>query len=193
MAMQYVPKKEPAGRRAEESRIVTLYERWGLAVYRRALGLLGDPDEALDVTQEAFISLFQRLARVENDAAAFGLLYQTATFQAIDRVRRQSRWSSCLAQPTLSAHAREAQEAHEKEARQVEAAQDLALLTRGESSRALKAALLHFVGGYTLEEVGEKLALSGRTVGRMLERLSERARKRGARLGGARTGRPPSS
>jgi len=166
-----------------EARVVALYRRWGISVYRRALRLLGDPEEALDVTQESFLSLFQRLGRVENEAAALGLLYQTATFQAVDRLRRQSRWSSRLARFMRPVSDEEDEEAHEREMRQVEAALDLALLTRGESSKALEAALLHFVEGYTLVEVGERLTVSGRTVERMLERLRERVRKRGARLG----------
>lgn len=68
----------------------------------------------------------------------------------------------------------------------MEAAQELALLAQGASPEVLTAALLHFVGGYTLEEVGEKLGVSGKTVRRMLERLRERARRRGAPLGGWR-------
>lgn len=168
----------------EASRVAALYGRWGASVYRRALGLLGDTEEALDVTQEAFISLVQRLERVGDENAALGLLYQVATFQAIDRLRRQSRWGSRQERLMSPMHAGEDEEAHEREARQVEAARELALLTRGECPEALMAARLHFVGGYTLEEVGARLEVSGRTVARMLERLSERARKRGARLGG---------
>lgn len=170
------PEEDP---RAKELRAAALYLRWRLPIYRRALRLLGDPDEALDVTQESFLCLFQRLARVEDEGEAFGLLYQAASFQAISRMRRKTRWSLRLAllRPLAEDKGQEA------EAQQVESALEWALVTRGASSEELTAALLHFVAGYTLEEVGEELMLSSRTVGRMLGRLRQRVHKRGGRLG----------
>jgi len=101
-----------------------------------------------------------------------GLLFQVATFQAIDRLRRQARWDTRLAWLMSPLLEEEVEEAHELEAWQVEAARELALLPQGECPEVLAAARLHFLGSYTLE-------VSGRTVARMLGLLSGRARKRG--------------
>jgi DNA-binding transcriptional regulator LsrR (DeoR family) len=64
----------------------------------------------------------------------------------------------------------------------VDAAHDLIQLTRGESTQAVAAAWLYHVDGNTTEEVAQALNLSRKTVGKLLARFSERARKRAARL-----------
>jgi RNA polymerase sigma-70 factor (ECF subfamily) len=138
----------------------------------------------MDVTQDSFVALAQQLGRVQGDSEAFALVYSIATNQAIDRLRRNTRWSGATAHGGEDEAIDEAP--CEAGVRRIEAAMELALLTRGESPRALTAALLHFVEGCTLTEVGEALELSPKTAGRLLERFTARARKRSVRFGGER-------
>jgi RNA polymerase sigma factor (sigma-70 family) len=173
---------------ADSALVADLYRRFAPAVHRRALSLLRDPQEALDVTQETFLAYMKSHARLRGEASPFTVLYQIATYQSVDRLRRRARWSGRLT--NLSLHEDEEHEssrleaatAHTGNTDRVEAAQDLALLTTGEKEDTLTAALLYFVEGYTTEEIAQILDLSRKTVGKMLAQFAERAQKRHARL-----------
>jgi RNA polymerase sigma factor (sigma-70 family) len=168
----------PDGMLPAAPHLTELYRRFGPTVYRRALALLHNPEEALDVTQDAFVALVERFDRVGSSAEAFALLYQIATYQAIGRVRRSGRWAAHV----VHLEAAGADSGQEQTLARFEAAQDLSVLTRGESPRALRAAKLHFAEGHSVTEVGTALALSRKTVSQLLERFVVRARKRNARL-----------
>ncbi|MCE9667059.1 sigma-70 family RNA polymerase sigma factor [Myxococcus stipitatus] len=165
--------------------MVELYRRHCGLAYRRALRLLRNADEARDVTQDAFVSLMARWEQLDTPGETASLLYEVATCLAIDRIRSQRKRAHL--QMPLRANAAAAfpwelatQEGHAR----VDAARDLAVLTRGESPRALSIAVLHFVEGRSMTEVGEALSLSPKTVRRMLTRFVNRARKRCSRLDG---------
>ncbi|WP_164017154.1 RNA polymerase sigma factor [Pyxidicoccus trucidator] len=160
--------------------IAGLYRRFGGGVYRRAMFLLKDADDARDVTQDTFVALVEQLAPMRSPRESASLLYQMATSLAIDRLRHRARWFGPEGKPEPEAHPVESSQ--EGGARRIEAAKDLSLLTRGECPRTLQVAVLHFVEGQTLTEVGEGLDLSRKTVHRLLERFVSRARKRSTRL-----------
>lgn len=186
------PVREGQGRSvACSSTAAEPYSRFGYPVYRRALSLLREPQEALDVTQEVFLELVKTPALLEREAGVLPLLYQMVTHRALDRLRHRARWCG-----VLSLEGPPAEPCSEEDARadgfsptgsgglgRVEAAQDLALLTRGESSQTLTIAALYHVEGYTAREIALTLDVSTKTVSRALERFSVRARKRAARLG----------
>lgn len=174
----------------ESDDVEALYRRFGPAVHRRAHSLLGDEHEAMDVTQETFLAYPRQKEQLRGEAAPFTVLYQIATYRAVDRLRRRARWSGVLEMAELPDEentdnvpaAAVASLADDGGTRRVEAAQDLALLTQGEKPDVLTAALLYFVEGYTTEEVAQTMDLSRKTVGKMLAQFAERARKRRARL-----------
>ncbi len=58
--------------------------------FRAAFRILANRDEALDVTQEAFLALHQNAAAVPGDAVAPWLV-RVATNRSLDRVRRRKR------------------------------------------------------------------------------------------------------
>jgi RNA polymerase sigma factor (sigma-70 family) len=167
-----------------EDHLGGLYRRYSPAVYRRALGILQDKEEAWDVTQDTFLDYMRGEASLRGEASPFTLLYQIATFKAVDRLRRRSRWTGMLS--LLSPPESEDDEPPPPSSggglARVEAMKDLALLTAGESPQTLTAASLYFVEGHTLEEVAQVLELSTRTVSKLLRQFAERARKRSARL-----------
>ncbi len=167
--------------------IADLYRRYGPAVHRRIRSLVHDDQEALDLTQETFLAFMKAERSLRGEAAPFTILYQIATFKAVDRLRHQSRWSGKLRPLQVqddedSRPMEEAAGGQEGEASRVEAARDLALLTEGEEPRVLTAAMLYFVEGYTTEEVGQSLDLSRKTVGKLLAQFAERAKARSQRL-----------
>ena len=166
----------------EQQALADLYRRFGPALHRRALGLLHDEQEALDVTQETFLAFMTARGSLRGEASPFTVLYQIATFKAVDRLRRRSRWAGVLGDLSYDELSDGSAPCRDSDARRVEAARDLALLTRGEKPQALTAALLYFVEGYTTEEVGQTLDLSRKTVGKLLAGFARRARDRSKRM-----------
>jgi RNA polymerase sigma factor (sigma-70 family) len=164
-----------------------LYRRHAPAVYRRALGLLRDEQEAADVTQETFIAWLKGADRLRGEAQPFTVLYQMATYQAVDRLRKKARWHAVVRPQEVPADGEGEFElpdpaAPGDDAARVDAAQDLALLTQGEDQQTLTAASLYYVEGCTTEEVAEVLDVSRKTVGRLLAQFATRAKKRAERL-----------
>lgn len=165
----------------------SLYRRFGPLVYRRCVKLLGNEAEAQDCLQDTFIGYLRLKSRGE--AQPLTVLFRIATFQALDRVRRRARWFGRVARVAV----REGEEDATLEAQanawgrqcgvvsdleRSELLQDLAMLTRGEDEETLAAATMHWVEGYTLEEVASSLGMTRKTVAARLNRLTERAQKR---------------
>ncbi len=172
---------------ASSDELTELYRRFAPAVFRRARSLLGgDEHEANDVVQEVFFAYVKNQSRLRGEAAPFTVLYQMATYQAVDRLRRAARWSGRLTSLSVDEDAEgpalQVPSADDGAAR-LEAARDLALLTEGEDEQTLTCALLYFVEAYTTEEIAQSLGISRKTVGRALAAFSTRAQKRAARFG----------
>jgi RNA polymerase sigma-70 factor (ECF subfamily) len=164
-----------------------LYRRFAPGVYRRALAILEDAEEAHDVKQETFLGYMRGEASLRGDASAFTVLYQIATYKAVDRLRRRARWSGALSSLDVPEDNGAGPQgpwllAHEGGLNRVEAARDLALLTEDESPLTLTAAFLYFVEGNSLNAVGGVLSMERHQVSRLLRQFAERARKRSARF-----------
>jgi len=172
---------------AGESLLDALYRRFGPAINRRARAMLRDDEEAFDVTQDTFLAYMRSEHSLRREASPFTVLYQIATHKAVDRLRRNSRWSGVLGSFDISedeapARSGEGTGSHEGGMARVEALRDLSLLTDGEPTQTLTAAVLSFVEGYSMQEIGEVLGLDRKEVSDLLHQFAERARKRSARL-----------
>jgi len=66
-------------------------ERHHLRLYRLALGYLRNPEDALDVVQEAFVKAFQNASRWDGSVEAGPWLSRVAVNLSIDRWRRNKR------------------------------------------------------------------------------------------------------
>lgn len=156
-------------------------------MFRRARSLLaGNEQDASDVVQEVFLAYVKNEARLRGEAAPFTVLYQMATYQAVDRLRRAARWSGRLTSLSVDEDAEGPAlqvPSPDDAAARLEAARDLALLTEGEDEQTLTCALLYFVEAYTTEEIAQSLGISRKTVGRALAAFSSRAQKRATRFG----------
>lgn len=149
--------------------------------------MLRNEDEAFDVTQDTFLAYMRGGSSLRGEASPFTILYQIATFKAVDRMRRNSRWSGMLGPLEVQEDTEPTRpgtwaSAHEGGMDRVEALRDLALLTEGESPQTLTAAVLYFVEGHTMQEVGQVLGLDRKTVSELLHAFAERARKRSTRF-----------
>ena len=65
-----------------------LVDRHGPRAYRVALGLLGNKQDAEDVTQEAFVAAWRQLPSFRGDASYPTWLFQIVTRRALNRVTR---------------------------------------------------------------------------------------------------------
>jgi RNA polymerase sigma factor (sigma-70 family) len=144
------------------------------------------------VTQDTFLAYMRGQASLRGGASPFTVLYQIATHKAVDRLRRNSRWSGVLgsldiAEDEVPARLGTWAATDEGGMTRIEALRDLALLTAGEKSETLTAAVLYFVEGYTMEEVAKTLDLSRKTVSELLQGFAGRARERSARLNRGRS------
>ena len=67
------------------SELVAAHQR---TVFNLALHLLGDPDEALDVSQEVFLRVFRTLSRFRGQSALRTWIYRIV----VNQVRNRQRW-----------------------------------------------------------------------------------------------------
>lgn len=70
-----------------------LVERYQRKVYAVANGMVKDREEALDITQEAFIKVHRSLDRFKGDSSFYTWLYRITRNLAIDRLRSRKNES----------------------------------------------------------------------------------------------------
>jgi RNA polymerase sigma-70 factor (ECF subfamily) len=80
-----------AARRGDREAFRTLFERYNRRAYALALGVVRQPDDALDVVQEAFIKAHKHLDRFEGTSSFYTWLYRIVMNLAIDQLRKQKR------------------------------------------------------------------------------------------------------
>lgn len=143
-----------------------LMERYEQRVYHQALRLVGNPEDAADVTQEVFFKAWRGLPRFQGDSAFSTWLYRLANNAAIDLLRREKkrRGDAALDDPAVPALSPDPsptpQQALEaKELRQA-VADGLARLS-GEHRRVL---VLRELNGLSYEQIGQILGLPAGTV-----------------------------
>ncbi len=168
-----------------EAQVAELYTRYGHAIFVRCLKLVGNEDEARDLTQETFFQFFRSRGRFEGRSSAFTFLYRIATNVSVDRLRRRKTAgdqlsTSVLAETPGSAVAREAERkmASERDPATFDTLGTLARLTSGLDDETLTIAVMSHVDGLTQDEIAEALDLSRRTIGKKLKRFLQHTRER---------------
>jgi RNA polymerase sigma-70 factor, ECF subfamily len=66
-----------------------LVERYQRKVYSVALGMLKDKEEALDISQEAFVKVYKYLDHFKGDSSFYTWLYRITTNLCIDVIRKR--------------------------------------------------------------------------------------------------------
>src|SRR5438105_3587797 len=78
-------------RRGDAQAFRSLVERYQRRVYQLALGMVKDPDEAMDITQETFVRVHRYLPSFKGDSSFFTWTYRIATNLCLDSARRRGR------------------------------------------------------------------------------------------------------
>src|SRR6187549_444760 len=68
-----------------------LFERYERKVYAVAYGFLRNPEDALDVVQDAFIKVYRYLPNFEGQSSFYTWLYRIVANLCIDHLRRSGR------------------------------------------------------------------------------------------------------
>ncbi len=83
-----------AARRGDGTAFRELLERYKRRAFGVALGIVGDPDEAEDVVQEAFVKAYYKLPDFRFGSNFYTWFYRLLVNQAIDRWRKAARRSA---------------------------------------------------------------------------------------------------
>lgn len=158
----------------DEAAIAELYRRYGHAVYRRALSLLGHPEDAREIMQESFCQLVRGQERFEGRSTSFTYLYRIATNLSIDALRRRKTRGEPVSVEDRNLQSEPAATAQ----RALTAASELAELTVGLDDETLTVAVMAHVDGLTQDEIAEALDSSRRTIGKRLKHFAEHVRAR---------------
>jgi len=87
VALEATLEAEPAGPSAE---LAAFFEQYKRRAYQFAFQMVGDPDDALELTQEAFLRLHRHWSRRDPSQPAAPWLYAVLRNLAIDLMRRRA-------------------------------------------------------------------------------------------------------
>ena len=80
-----------SAKRGDRAAFQTLFERYHRRAYALAVGVVRNPDDALDVVQDAFIKAHKYLDNFEGNASFYTWLYRIVMNLAIDHLRKHRR------------------------------------------------------------------------------------------------------
>ncbi|MEO6876535.1 MAG: sigma-70 family RNA polymerase sigma factor [Opitutaceae bacterium] len=147
--------------RSDREAFAQLYDRFSRPLFATALRILSNTAEAEDIVQDVFLALWEKATTFEPArGSAFAWAVTLTRNRAIDRVRMRKRRSELLAETT-------AEDAGTQPAGAgLQAGDELASKEQAGAVRAAVAALpleqqkaveLAFFGGFTQQEIAEKL------------------------------------
>lgn len=155
--------------------VEAFYTRYGPMVLRRCRKLLSEEQAAFDATQEVFLKVLLGRGRLTGEYPS-ALLFRIATNTCLNRIREDRRRLPAGYAP----HLRELAFGPAQESA-VSAGNLLDHLFENEPEEARQIAVMYFVDGMTLKEIGAAVRLSISGVHKRLERLRRRIRAKGGR------------
>lgn len=153
----------------------TLYERFSERVYALCQHLLGDPEAAVDATQETFVNAWEQLRRLRHSEAFWSWLRATAV-NACRHHRRRRRWLSGWSEQSAEDDPSEAADPREGGAERLARAELQARVREalGRLSPAHReVVVLHHFEGLPLAEIAALLGVATGTVKSRLGRARE--------------------
>ena len=154
-------------RRGDQAAFEQLLDHYQKPVYHQALRLVGNPEDAADVTQEVFLKVWKHLPSFRGESSFSTWLYRLTDNAALDLIRREKkrRGDSSLddeesaltlpADPAPTPH----QAAEQKELKQA-VAEGLQQL----SEEHRQVLVMREINGLSYEQIGSILDLSPGTV-----------------------------
>ena len=78
-------------KRGDQQALASLVRRYERPVFNAAYRMLGNPDEAADVTQTTFLKAFENLDRFNPKYKFFSWIYRIAVNESINQINRRNR------------------------------------------------------------------------------------------------------
>ena len=170
-----------AARQGDEGAFEELVRQYEKRVYHLALRMCGDQEDAWEIAQEAFLSVWRGLRFFRGESAFSTWVYRLTSNAAIDYLRRQNRQKALEGvslddQETLA----EPQDQSPSPQRQAELGELRENLQEGLmalSAEHRQVLLLRELQGLSYEEIGRELDLDLGTVKSRIARAREKLRK----------------
>ncbi|MDN4503775.1 RNA polymerase sigma factor [Alteromonadaceae bacterium BrNp21-10] len=146
--------------KGNKSAWLKLIKRYEKQMYNYALRMVGNADDALDVMQEVFISVFRNLASYRGEGAFKSWLYRIAHFRVIEFYRRKRPMQSLDDTPE------QVSEPHfcpENNLQYSQQGQQLAMAMQSLPLAQKSVVELKFFGEFTFDEIAEQLGISSNT------------------------------
>lgn len=155
-------------RKGDRDAFAALLERYEKQVYHQALRMVGNPEDAADVTQETFLKVWQGLPSFQGDSSFSTWLYRLTGNTCIDHLRKEKkrRGDASLDDEErdfsayLSAPAPTPQRALEEQELQKAVAEGLAQL----SDEHRQVLILREINGLSYDEIAAVLNVTEGTV-----------------------------
>jgi RNA polymerase sigma-70 factor (ECF subfamily) len=150
-------------RRGNKSAQLSLYKKYARRLYLTCLRITGNPMEAEEAMQDAFLKVFNRLYLFRNEQNFEAWMHRIAVHTAIDYVRRhRHEWEE------ISPHSIDSDELNENEEADEEALQ-YAVVQIKEAVKKLPAGYrivlsLYLFEGYDMEEISSILKIQQASV-----------------------------
>jgi RNA polymerase sigma-70 factor (ECF subfamily) len=149
-----------------------LFERYGAMVYRRCVAILRNDEAARDAVQEVFLRVIERRQQFRGDSSPSTWLYAVATLHCLQQLRdgagRLAKLAQLAEQPVAAT-------------RSLEERLAIVQLLDDEPDEVRLMVYLHYVDGWTMDEVADAIGYSRKTVSRRVNGFLATAR---AQLGG---------
>lgn len=166
----------------ERSVFADLVERYQKRVFQVALGMLGNKDEALDITQEVFLKAFRSYKAFRFDASPETWLIRITINRVRDYLRKEKLRRLFFVRPgtdiTDKVNRRaDSMQSPEKRLLEKQTRASLRAFQRSLRGREKEVFALRFGSGYTIKEISELTGISQSSVKTHLYRGLEKARK----------------
>ncbi|WNG37190.1 sigma-70 family RNA polymerase sigma factor [Archangium minus] len=155
----------------DDAWLAQLYAQYGYLVHRRCLQLVRRPEDAEDALQETFLRA-KRYGAPREGGATLAWLYTIAQRCCFDLMERSSREPPAEESQLAALEQRGEGSPEDADRRAM-----LGLALRQLDGKTRTIGVLHFLDGYTQEEVATQTGYSRRTIGKKLQQFEDRIRQ----------------
>lgn|GEM_PF-336966 len=163
-----------------------LYQRYEQAIYAYVYRMLGDPEDALDFTQDAFLKAYRKLPATlaKGNFQAQAWLYRIATNVCLDELRHRKllKWQPWETFVSLFHPSQVARDNPERDALQTETKHEVEIVLEKLSERYRIALVLREYHGLGYEDIADIMGTTRTAVKTLLLRARESFRLHYAKL-----------
>jgi RNA polymerase sigma-70 factor (ECF subfamily) len=178
---QFLIQRASRGDASAFETLVTTYEK---GVYNLAFRLVGDREDAMDITQDVFLKAYQALPRFRGDSRFSTWIYRVCVNASLDHLRKKQKQPSYSLDEPLAIKESSVTREVADESENVEDSVEIKFLST-DILRALRdldpahraIILLCDVQGYSYQEIADILGLSMGTVKSRLHRARNMVRR----------------